>query len=1159
MRLTHIKLAGFKSFSEPATIRLPGQLAAVIGPNGCGKSNVIDAVRWVLGEASAKQLRGEQMQDVIFNGAATRRPAPRASVELIFDNSTGSLKNAWGRYQEISVKRQLNRQGESRYFINGQTVRRRDITDLFLGTGVGARGYAVIEQGIISRIIEARPEELRAHLEEAAGISKYKERRRETEARLHDTREHLQRLADLQTELSRQVEKLQQQAAAATRHQNLSRELNELQNLSDFIRWQQSLADADRADARRHEADAARTATEEHIELLNNNLEQLRADEQQQQQQRHHLNQEYTLLREQSARLEEQIRAEQQQQQRISHEQNAAAANLQRLHHESTQLQQQLQEAAALLSKQQIQLEEIRLIADEYETRLPESEEALHTAEESLRQAAQDWQAAANQAALSEQNLRHLQHNLLRHSEQHDRLQQELAALPENSDTDAAVCHADSLQQQYQAAETLLAEYAHSLQRHRHSHDEAARALHLLQQQQLALQTKQHTLAELIRARHNDDFWQHTGHADRPVLHPQLLIQAEWQQAVALILDKRLHSRSLPEPFTPPHPLPQGAAAWVCPSESAPSEPHPHALIRQIQAPDAFLPALQHWLADALCAPDLHTALQQQHRLQGQQYWLTPEGHRIDRHSVLLHDPSRDTDNSAVHTLEHDRLDRELAALAPHIQTAEQKLQRQQQQLEQLQQQYRQQQTRQQQLYGEHLAARRHADSLLAQQQHKLLRRRQLQDELAALQAQIHELQQNLEYEQQQTEARQLQADSLKQHNGELDETCKQLRQQWQHCRSNREQAVSRQNTAELKLQQQQQHLHHLQQQHTHLQQQQQEWQTRQNELDLAADHSLQYEEHLHRLEQLNEQTDTLREHIHNTESRLEDIRHRYRNLQTEQQQQQNRLPELHSAAQNALLQQQEALLQAKHSHAELTARHADLDALAHSAVHADSLNGLNRRINRTRQDLAALGAVNLAALQELEEAAERDAYYRRQSEDIQAAVSLLEDAVAQIDAESKSRFQHTFNAVNEKMQSLFPTLFGGGEAALQLSSDDALNAGVTITARPPGKKNSTIHLLSGGEKALTAMSFVFALFSLNPAPFCLLDEVDAPLDDANTARFCRLVKEMSAHTQFLYISHNRLTMEMAEQLIGVTMQEKGVSRIVAVDIKQALNLSGQE
>ena len=404
MRLTHIKLAGFKSFTDPTTIHVPGQLVAVIGPNGCGKSNVIDAVRWVLGEASAKQLRGESMQDVIFNGAATRRPAPRASVELVFNNADQTLQGPWGQYAEVSIKRQLTRQGESTYFINNQVVRRRDITDLFLGTGVGARGYAVIEQGMISRIIEARPEELRAYIEEAAGVSKYKERRKETEGRLKDTREHLQRLADLQSELSRQVEKLEKQAETAERYQTLTRQLSQQQDLLDYVQWQQALAAADKATTQHQSFQQQQNDTAAQIQTLTEQIHALQTAEQAQQASAHDISQRRGILREQIARLEEQIRHQQSLHQRIERDRSAAQVQLQRIHQEQQQIRAKAEETDFQIEEKQTELAELALMVAEHETRLPELEEAQAEIESAYQNQQDEHNRIKRELALKQQD-----------------------------------------------------------------------------------------------------------------------------------------------------------------------------------------------------------------------------------------------------------------------------------------------------------------------------------------------------------------------------------------------------------------------------------------------------------------------------------------------------------------------------------------------------------------------------------------------------------------------------------------------------------------------------------------------------------------------------------------------------------------------------------
>ncbi|EGY53752.1 chromosome segregation protein SMC [Neisseria shayeganii] len=1159
MRLTHIKLAGFKSFTDPTTIHVPGQLVAVIGPNGCGKSNVIDAVRWVLGEASAKQLRGESMQDVIFNGAATRRPAPRASVELVFSNADHSLQGPWGQYAEVSIKRQLTRQGESSYYINNQVVRRRDITDLFLGTGVGARGYAVIEQGMISRIIEARPEELRAYIEEAAGVSKYKERRRETENRLKDTREHLQRLADLQSELGRQVEKLEKQAAQAERYQTLSAQLAQQQDLLDYVQWQEALTQADAATEQQQAAQAEQDALAAESEAAADTVRQLREAEQEQQQYVHQLNKQHAVLREQTARLEEQLRARQNLLQRSERERLAAQAALQKIDQEQQTLHHELAALAGEIEDTQAELEEWALQVAEHENGLPERETAQHDLDSAFQSQQDESNRLKRELALKQQQLAHAAHSRRQHQDRRDRLLQENQALnlPPEADTETAREQAEYWQNLYEAGEAALQDAEAALEAGRQQFQVAAEHHQNLHQQHLTAQAQQQALAQLLHSSQSDgDFWAATDTDAGGELWQHLSAPDDWQHALSVILAERLHARAVPAGFRPPQPLPEGRAAWFTAGGQAAKKTLPaQAFIHQIRAEPAFQVALQHWLDGVLCAPNLDYALERQQELPLGHLWLTPEGHRIDRIGVVLYD-RHSSQNLIRQKARHDQLSAELDALAPRLAAAAAERSRLQAALQQQEQQYKHQQNQQRHHAAQLQTAQAQANELLARTNQGQLRRQHIEQELALLE----EEQLVLEHG----------SDGLHDDIAALEAALADLAGQQQNLGAQRQQGqyalkqaqlalleANRQyGLVEVALHKQQQRRQTLQHQISALEQQALDWQERQTELALAFETEQNDNGQQEQLDILGEQSLNLQEQIHAAQERLQHTQEQGRASYLKQQEIAQALPRLQNATQNALLRQQEALLNAKRFHENLVGRQANFDALAALAEASGSLSELNQDIGRLAQKIQALGAVNLAALEELAEARERDGYYRSQSEDVQAAIALLEEAIAQIDDETKARFKDTFDAVNEKVQTFFPTLFGGGEATLHMVGDDLLSAGVSIMARPPGKKNSTIHLLSGGEKALTAMSLVFALFSLNPAPFCLLDEVDAPLDDANTARFCNLVKEMSAHTQFLYISHNRLTMEMAEQLIGVTMQEKGVSRIVAVDIKQALQMA---
>ncbi len=1161
VRLTHIKLAGFKSFVDPTNIHVPGQLVAVIGPNGCGKSNVIDAVRWVLGEASAKQLRGQNMQDVIFNGANTRKPVSRAAVELVFDNSDHVLQGAWGQYGEIAIKRTLNRQGDSAYFINQQQVRRKDITDLFLGTGVGARGYAVIEQGMISRIIEARPEDLRAYLEEAAGVSKYKERRKETEARLKDTHDNLARLQDLQTELERQMERLARQAKVASRYQHLKTDLHHKQNLLALVRHDE----AQSAEQTARVALAALETEQAEISLgltqINEALYQQQLSEYDAQNAVNQIQTQWAMTREQLARLEEQIRHQQDTQQRRLREQQQADVQLAQLSQANEAATERLAQAQMVLAEKQIIVEEWALKVEEAQMQLPMLEDQAGQLDSAYTSQSDEHNRLKRSLELNQQTQQHKRQQQQQISQRQQALSAELAALnvPDAAQVAAAQQQVEEAQYQHNTLSELLQHSEDTLDTLATNIQAAQAQQHECQAQQLRLSAQHDALAALLNSDSESatPFWAEHGLGEAAALWQTIQVAPKWQQAVAAYLGERLQARMA-------DPRVAAAAAKTAPTVVLTQKGSPaiaadmgaaQCVLQHIDQQGDFTAALADWLGAVYCADSLTEALAQQSQLQGQQCWLTPEGHVVSAHSVSLQSQNQ-ADNQLVRQHKVTELQAALTQLAPECDQAADRvaqLQAQHVQQQQIQRQHKQQL---QQLSDTLREANNQATQLLARANQTQLRQQHIEQEQAQNEASLEELALALE--------------TLTMSVMELEEALYALGEDHQHTQTQRQaqqhalkqaratvfeanRQLGLEQIAEQKLLQNiaqaEQELAHIASQHQALSQ-------RQSELALGHDDAQQHEDQQQALLTLEAAQETVQTQLQDAQNELEQIRQHSQQLNAQQQQLSARQPQLQQALQAQLLAQQEAKLQAERFGEELTAHDVDLALLrAQRSELTTSPEELSQEIVALARLLEGLGAVNLAALEELDEAEQRALYYQTQSEDLQQAMAALTDAIAKIDDESKALFKETFDAVNEKVQKFFPTLFGGGEAKLEMVGDDLLSAGVSIMARPPGKKNSTIHLLSGGEKALTAMSLVFALFSLNPAPFCLLDEVDAPLDDANTSRFCQLVKEMSVNTQFLYISHNRLTMEMAEQLVGVTMQEKGVSRIVAVDIKQALSM----
>jgi len=1170
VRLTQIKLAGFKSFVDPTVIPIPSQLVGVVGPNGCGKSNIIDAVRWVLGETRASELRGESMQDVIFNGSGDRRPAARASVELVFDNAQGRAVGQWSSYAEIAVRRVLTRDGASSYFINQQQVRRRDIHDIFLGTGLGARGYAIIGQGMISRLIEARPEELRVYLEEAAGVSRYKERRRETENRLSDTRENLTRVEDILRELNGHVEKLQAQAKTAQSYRDLQQEGQQKQHALWLLR------ETDAQSQRQAKAQAI----EEAETALQSAIAQLRACEAdlESRRQAHHAASDAVHAAQgqtfdasaQVSRLEADIR----------HVIDART----RLQTRRSQLQQQMQEwneqqqhcAAEIEATQadveaaRARTEDARLQWEAVREELPEAQARVHEAA-ATRDGLRSNLAKVEQAlALTAQTQRDADRHLQALGERRARLESEqrnlaapdplalarLAGERAQLDTQLqqAQAHLLALESQIPALDAARIHAQQQTQEHAQTlaHLDARRcALARLQedvQQQGALQPwlARHELTRLGR------LWQ--------TLH----IEPGWETALESVLRERMtalplrqleHARAFVADAPPArlafYQLPTASAP--CPANAAGFEP----LTRLLRLSDPDLRSLlDDWLRDVYTATDMTQALAARADLPPGGVFVLQDGHQVDRHAVRFYAPDSEQAGMLARQQEIENLQLEIKAqqlLADQATAAAAQADGAWRQATQAVVPAR---TRVGELTQHlHDVQLRHAQQQqLAQQTDE--RSARLHDELAEIAVQIEELHarhveaqaqfETLDQELAEHQSRFADAQFLGE---ELARQTEVLQEQLRTCERQVQEFEFAQRSHQARIAELQRNAQLAQEQAARASNALEDLQGELFTLDESAAQAglqdalalrAQREEALNRarIEQDNLAAllRTADEERLRLERALEPLRTRITQLQLQEQ-----------AARLAVEQYAEQL------NAHQTDRKALQAFLQQQPPAWQQPTWLQSEVQRITRQIDALGPVNLAALDELRAAQERKGFLDAQVQDLTEAITTLENAIRKIDKETRELLHNTFNAVNREFGTLFPRLFGGGEARLVMTGDEILDAGVQVMAQPPGKRNSTIHLLSGGEKALTATALVFALFTLNPAPFCLLDEVDAPLDDANTERYANLVRSMSGETQFLFISHNKIAMQMAQQLIGVTMQEQGVSRIVAVDIESAL------
>ena len=1168
MRLNQIKLSGFKSFAEPTTFQLPGQRVGVVGPNGCGKSNIMDAVRWVLGESKASELRGESMQDVIFNGSGQRKPASRASVELVFDNASARAGGPWNQYAEIAVKRVLTRDGSSSYYINNQPVRRRDVQDVFLGTGLGPRAYAIIGQGTISRIIESRPEELRLFLEEAAGVSKYKERRRETENRLRDTRDNLTRGDDILRELNTNLDKLGKQAEVAAQYRRLQEQGTLKLHQLWFLKHRDAAGEEERVKGAAAEAATALEARLAELRHVEAELETVR--------QAHYAASDALHLKQGSlaeaalevSRLEERIRYVVEGRQRAeSRLQDLKAQNAQWAEREDA-AKLELEDIAEQIIAADEEAETLSAQAEEQGAQLPTFEDAVRAAQgrsngqrAEVAQVQQQIQVLAADSRNVEEQSRQLKTRRERLAGERQTLQApdmaRLAQLQQQAATsqeaqEVADARLHDVGEQVPALDEQRREAQDAVNRESRRLAEIGARLDALR----ALQEKVQTEGKLKP-------WLHKhGLEGLQGLWTQVHIETGWETALEAALRERLNAVSVGRLDTvrafaadaPPakfafYSLPQAAVPQT--HQTLPR------LADLLRLSDAGLKALLgDWLEGVYTADGLDEALAARSRLTHGEVIMTREGHAVSQHAVSFYAPDSEQAGMLARAQEIENLDRQQRAQAlitDEARSASVRLEaaytEAAQRLMVARREASETQQRAHQLQVELLRLSQQAEAANA-------RREQLGDELSEIDAQLEGLEERRATGEARFEELDVALGTAQERQAELEDAVmaaeralgdareqqRALERQAQEARFQARSLGARRDELQRSIE-------------TAAAQVQANVQTGQQlemELgtlnDAAAQAGLQTALAL-RLER--EQA------LAASRSEYDDLSAKLRAQDEKRMGFERSLEPLRENITKLQLELQAAQLGGAQFMEQLTAAGADLEALGRSIDEGGvKLWGLQTEIDRIQREIAALGAVNLAALDELTASTERKTFLDAQYADLTEAIGTLEDAIHKIDLETRDLLAKTFNDVNLHFGRMFPTLFGGGNARLVMTGDEILDAGVQVMAQPPGKKNSTIHLLSGGEKALTAIALVFAIFQLNPAPFCLLDEVDAPLDDANTERYSKLVREMSAGTQFLFISHNKIAMEMAEQLIGVTMQEQGVSRIVAVDMEAAVTLA---
>jgi len=1164
MRLKSIKLAGFKSFVDPTTVPFPTNMTSVVGPNGCGKSNIIDAVRWVMGESSAKYLRGESMTDVIFNGSSARKPVGQASIELVFDNSDGSAPGEFARFNEISVRRRVSREGQSEYFLNGSKCRRRDITDLFLGTGLGPRSYAIIEQGMISRLIEAKPEELRVYIEEAAGISKYKERRKETESRIRRTQENLERLTDLRDELGRQLQHLERQAEAAEKYKTYKHEERCKKAELTVLRWQsldQELQSS-RARIRDTELELEKHLTER--VNLETSLEALRDSHQERNEHFNRAQAKYYEAGADIARVEQSVEHHKERSRQTAADLDQAMAN-------QRELARELEQDELKLASIQEELEELEPEQESLSFTSEDSGEKLQQAEEAMSEWQHQWEDfsarasdSRRQAEISQSRIQSLENAIEQLRNRQQRMGDEKSLLDEQIDRaklDDMMEQQEALELRREAAAERISALQDELQEARYQQREAENAAgearQTVQSLRAALGSQQALLDEQLGGQ-NDALksWlsaQNLGDSDR--LAKRLQIENGWEYAVEQVIGRFSQGLSVPGFDSIQSGLARAPRGLAIVSERGDSQPTGGSnLAAKVRGTGGMTSAL----ALVETADTLDEALKRQSSLEPGSSIITREGAWLARDWMLM----PDSESSHVGVIERQK---KVTELADELNEAESRLESAEAKLERHQETAEKAENAREAAQADQADVERELSTLSSRISGIKARAEQIDDRLRRIGEDMGDLGMQLEEQQEQL----LEAGEAWQQALASNETSDE----------EKERLLERRDTLREALDRLRQEARHDRDRAHQLQLQLQSLHSQRDGLKQTLDR-MQLQK-----ERLEERLDFLRESRETAEEPIEDMQMQLEGLLERRLAEEQKLSGARDSLEDIdrdVRDQEQSRSRVEHQIQDVRARleKVKMESQAtdiHSAQHLEQLNELDVQLQNVVDSLPAdateqvwtedlekigsriqrLGAINLAAIEEYQVQSERKQYLDSQHEDLMEALEILDNAIRKIDRETRQRFKETFDKVNGGLQALFPKVFGGGNAYLELTSEDLLETGVAIMARPPGKKNSTIHLLSGGEKALTAIALVFSIFQLNPAPFCMLDEVDAPLDDANVVRYANMVKEMSSQVQFIYITHNKIAMEMADQLMGVTMHEPGCSRLVSVDVDEAAVLAG--
>ncbi len=1166
MRLKHIKLAGFKSFVDPTTIHFTKDMTGIIGPNGCGKSNTIDAVRWVMGESSAKQLRGESMDDVIFKGSSSRSGVSRASVELVFDNTEQKLVGQYAEYNEIAVKREVTKDGSSNYYLNGARCRRRDISDIFLGTGLGPRSYAIIEQGMISRVIEAKPEELRVYLEEAAGISKYKERRRETENRIRHTRDNLDRLNDLREEVEKQLRTLERQSKQAEKYKEFKGEEARKKAELLALQWQtyneKVKTDQQEIDQQVTKVEAE-TANLRHVET---DIEKARQDSQKLNDALAKVQGEFYEIGSEISKAEQNIRHHQDMTQRI--EQDLA------------QLEKSTADARQAIEEDQAKIIEldgsVATQAPELEmlqATEQESTQMLFDAEKGMREWQQQWDTFNVEFSKTEQQLNVEKTRIQQLSAQTERAEKRQERLLIELDT-CKIEGVDELIKELVEAESgihneveqndaQLEELGHQISALRETLQNKSTELDELNKNILEDRGEYTSLDALQKAAlgKTDDTssqWLQRNHlANASRLAEELKVDSGWEVAVETVLGANLEAvclddnaawSSLADSLTNF----DGGVLTLLRKSSGMSDASSEKLSSKVSANFD----LSDLLDNVYIAEDLSSALSMQARLKNHESIVTKDGIWLGQHWLRVQHKKDDHAGVLARKQKIEVLEARIDVLSENKETIQHLLDSSKEELAAKEEQRESLRLSTQSLHQKLSEKRSQLTQIKSRFEQSQQRSQAIQTELSELNSQLENDQSILQKAQSESVGAEQQITQQQARREQLIQQRDEVRQSLEASRQEAQRHKDASHKIAMTIQAMRTQKDSTGQNLERMQRQIEQLESRKQDLVESRDRTHAPVEAMQKaLEEAVEKRNSVDKRLAEARASTDAVDKQLRENEGQRNTLTQRIQEMQHAVEQARMMSQENKVRRQTTEERLNESEFSREQLVEEMPEEANVEAWNQQVEQLGQKISRLGNINLLAIDELKEQAERKEYLDAQFTDLTSALETLEDAIAKIDKETRSRFKEVYDQVNAQISKMFPRLFGGGQAHLELTGNDLLSTGVSIMARPPGKRVSNIHLLSGGEKALTAVAMVFAIFQLNPAPFCMLDEVDAPLDEANVGRFCELVREMSKKVQFVIITHNKTTMELSDQLMGVTMRESGVSRIVSVDIDEAVDM----